>query len=238
MTSYNRRKFIKTTAATGIGLGLVGNLSPLFAKSEPSGKRIGIIGLDTSHSVEFTKALNGPDASADFGGYKIVAAYPQGSLDIQSSISRIPGYTEEVKKRGVEIVNSIPALLEKTDVILLETNDGRRHLEQGAAHHLIHALGTGGLGALWALLAALAYSSPQRSARRPAVRLRVVWRGAVPAGGRAHVVARAGARVLLPRPRVRRGGRLRWLGLAPERRFPRRGGGRLLRYPDCDCWGW
>jgi hypothetical protein len=130
MTSYNRRKFIKTTAATGIGLGLVGNLSPLFAESEPSAKRIGIIGLDTSHSVEFTKALNGPDASDEFGGYKIVAAYPQGSLDIQSSVSRIPGYTEEVKKRGVEIVNSIPDLLEKTDVILLETNDGRRHLEQ------------------------------------------------------------------------------------------------------------
>jgi predicted dehydrogenase len=59
-----------------------------------------------------------------------VAAYPQGSLDIVSSTERIPGYTEEVKKMGVEIVNSIADLLEKVDVVLLETNDGRRHLEQ------------------------------------------------------------------------------------------------------------
>ena len=70
------------------------------------------------------------DAPLEFGGYKIVAAYPQGSLDIESSTSRIPGYIEEVKKRGVEIVDSIQELLEKVDVVLLETNDGRRHLEQ------------------------------------------------------------------------------------------------------------
>ena len=31
---------------------------------------------------------------------------------------------------GVEIVDSIDQLLEKVDVVLLETNDGRRHLEQ------------------------------------------------------------------------------------------------------------
>ena len=128
---FNRRKFIKTTAVTGLGLGLMGNVSPLFAKGRvPAGKRVGIIGLDTSHSVEFTKVLNSTDAPPEFGGYKIVAAYPQGSLDIESSTSRIPEYIDEVKKGGVEIVDSIPALLEKVDVVLLETNDGRRHLEQ------------------------------------------------------------------------------------------------------------
>ena len=129
--SFDRRKFIKTTAVTGLGLGLIGNASPLFAKVQAStGKRVGIIGLDTSHSVDFTKELNANDAPSEFGGYKIVAAYPQGSLDIESSVSRIPKYIEEVKKRDVEIVDSIPALLEKVDVVLLETNDGRRHLEQ------------------------------------------------------------------------------------------------------------
>lgn len=96
----------------------------------PSGKKIGIIGLDTSHSVAFTKALNAPDAGAKFGGYKIVAAYPQGSKDIESSVKRIPEYTKEVQKYGVEIVNSIDELLTKVDVVLLETNDGRLHLEQ------------------------------------------------------------------------------------------------------------
>ncbi len=65
-----------------------------------------------------------------FNGYKIVAAYPKGSNDIKSSVERIPGYTEDVKKLGVEIVNSIEELLEKVDFVLLETNDGRLHLEQ------------------------------------------------------------------------------------------------------------
>lgn len=95
-----------------------------------TGKRVGIIGLDTSHSTAFVKALNGPDANASFLGYKVVAAYPQGSKDIESSTSRVPAYTEEVKKQNVEIVNSISDLLKKVDVVLLETNDGRLHLEQ------------------------------------------------------------------------------------------------------------
>jgi hypothetical protein len=129
---YGRRNFIKTSAVAGIGLGVTGSILPLFGKgfSSVAGKRVGIIGLDTSHSVEFTKQLNSANPSLEFGGYKIVAAYPKGSLDIESSVKRIPGYTEEVKKLGVEIVDSIDTLLEKVDVVLLETNDGRRHLEQ------------------------------------------------------------------------------------------------------------
>lgn len=94
------------------------------------GKRIGIIGLDTSHSTAFTEALNAANPDPVYNGYTIVAAYPWGSKDIQSSTERIPAYTEEVKRKGVEIVDSIAALLEKVDVVLLETNDGRPHLDQ------------------------------------------------------------------------------------------------------------
>lgn len=92
--------------------------------------RIGIIGLDTSHSPAFIKLLNGDDAPEEYKGYKITAAYPYGSRTIESSLKRIPGYTEEAKNYGVEIVGSITELLEKTDCILLETNDGNLHLEQ------------------------------------------------------------------------------------------------------------
>ena len=124
---YNRREFLKATAATGIGLSIGGNL---FAGDNPKGKRVGIIGLDTSHSIAFTKMLNGPDDNGEFAGYKVVAAYPHGSKDIESSYSRIPGYIKEVEKYGVEVVDSIKKLLRKVDVVLLETNDGRLHLEQ------------------------------------------------------------------------------------------------------------
>lgn len=110
-----------------MGVGLARNL--LASGKAESGKRIGIIGLDTSHSIAFTKALN-HTADPVFEGYKVVAAYPHGSRDIESSTKRIPGYIEEIKKFGVEIVDSIDVLLRKTDVILLETNDGRLHLEQ------------------------------------------------------------------------------------------------------------
>lgn len=125
---YNRREFLKATAATGIGLSIGGNL--FAGENSKDGKRVGIIGLDTSHSIAFTKLLNSAENSSEFGGYKIVAAYPHGSKDIESSVSRIPRYTEEVKEYGVEIVGSIKKLLKKVDVVLLETNDGRLHLEQ------------------------------------------------------------------------------------------------------------
>ena len=60
----------------------------------------------------------------------MVAAYPKGSPDIPSSVSRVPGYIEEMKKLDVEIVETIDDLLKKVDIVFLETNDGRPHLEQ------------------------------------------------------------------------------------------------------------
>ncbi len=129
-SKIKRRSFIKAATAGSLGIGLSGK-SALFAGTQDSPKmRVGIIGLDTSHSVAFTQTLNDPSAGPEFGGYKIVAAYPKGSNDIKSSVDRIAGYTEDVKKLGVEITDSIDDLLKKTDVILLETNDGRLHLEQ------------------------------------------------------------------------------------------------------------
>lgn len=125
-----RRSFIKTAAAGSLGIGLSVKSSAFAKAQDVQKKRVGIIGLDTSHSVAFTQTLNDPSAGPEFGGYKIVAAYPKGSNDIKSSIERIAGYTEDVKKLGVEITDSIDDLLKKTDVILLETNDGRLHLEQ------------------------------------------------------------------------------------------------------------
>lgn len=126
-----RRDFIKTASAGVAGYGLMSNtFIPGAQKKVPEGLRIGIIGLDTSHATAFTKALNDPAAGPEFGGFKITAAYPKGSSEIKSSYERIPGYTEEVKKSGVEITGSIDELLSKCDKILLETNDGRLHLEQ------------------------------------------------------------------------------------------------------------
>lgn len=99
--------------------------------------KVGIIGLDTSHAIAFTKELNGSNKKEQYNGFSIVAAYPYGSKTIKSSHDRIPGYIEQVKEMGVEIVPSIAALLEKVDCVMLETNDGNLHLEQ--AYEVIKA---------------------------------------------------------------------------------------------------
>lgn len=124
-----RRSFVKTAALGGIGLGLA-SAGPVFSLTSQNTGRIGIIGLDTSHSIAFTKAINSPDPKPEFAGFRIVSAYPKGSSDIKSSADRIPGYTEEVRKLGVTIAGSIDQLLSEVDYVLLETNDGRLHLEQ------------------------------------------------------------------------------------------------------------
>jgi len=120
----NRRDFISSAAMAGVTAGLS---FPTLATTLLAPIKIGIIGLDTSHSPAFAKYFNVTDTS---GNFRVVAAYPHGSKDIESSVSRIPKYTEEVKGYGVTIVDSIKKLLETVDVVLLETNDGRLHKEQ------------------------------------------------------------------------------------------------------------
>lgn len=100
-----------------------------FAQDTAKPLRAGIIGLDTSHAIAFITTLN-KKKPPQTAGVTVVAAYPKGSPDIESSTKRVPEYTEKAKAAGVEIVDSIDALLSKVDVVFLETNDGRPHLEQ------------------------------------------------------------------------------------------------------------
>lgn len=105
--------------------------SSTSAADSPTPIRVGIIGLDTSHVAAFTGVLNDPNAEGDLAGVKVVAAYPGGSSDIPSSRDRVAGFTKELsEKYGVEIVDSIEALLPKVDAVLLESVDGRPHLAQ------------------------------------------------------------------------------------------------------------
>lgn len=125
-----RRNFIRTTTLAGIGVGLAGNL-PLYANGIRSREgKIGIIGLDTSHVTAFTKAINDKQRT-EFEGFTVVAAYPtKGSADMPASIDRLDKFTEEIRAMGVQIVDSIEELLTKVDFVLLESVDGRRHLDE------------------------------------------------------------------------------------------------------------
>jgi predicted dehydrogenase len=92
--------------------------------------RVGIVGCDTSHAIAFTKAINDPAASGAASAVEVVAAFPGGSPDIPSSADRVGAFTDQLRGMGIEIVDSIPALVEKCDVFLLESVDGRKHLPQ------------------------------------------------------------------------------------------------------------
>jgi predicted dehydrogenase len=107
-----------------IGCGAWGN-APTAAQGQPAQSpewatrdlRAGIIGTDTSHVPEFTATFQ---AHPEWR-IRVVAAFKAGSPDLPISANRLD---------GVEIVDSIEALLAKVDVVLLESVDGRPHLAQ------------------------------------------------------------------------------------------------------------
>jgi len=93
--------------------------------------RLGMIGLDTSHATAFTRLINDTSARDHVPGGRVVVAFKGGSPDIESSWSRVEEYTRELQhKHGVKIVSSIPELCQQVDAVLIESVDGRPHLEQ------------------------------------------------------------------------------------------------------------
>jgi predicted dehydrogenase len=98
------------------------------AQAEQKVFRLGMIGLDTSHVIAFTKLINNPSKNY---GCKVVAGYPGGSPDIPSSANRLEKFTNQLRDDfGLEIVDTIEELCQKVDGVLLESVDGRPHLEQ------------------------------------------------------------------------------------------------------------
>ncbi len=118
-----------TVSALATLLGLLTMPFGYAAGQSETPLRAGMIGLDTSHVPAFAKLFNGPKATGELAGIKIVAGYP-GGTDFGPSKTRVAKFTEDLRGMGVEIVDSIPKLLEKVDVVFLESVDGRIHLQE------------------------------------------------------------------------------------------------------------
>ena len=90
-------------------------VTSLFGEEAP--KKVGIIGLDTSHVVAFTTVFNkGPKNPADapkFAGFRVTHAYAQGSKDIPESTSRVPEYTDKLK--GIPMGGVMPTYQSVSD---------------------------------------------------------------------------------------------------------------------------
>ncbi len=104
--------------------------------------RLGIVGTDTSHAVEFTKILNDPASKDHVAGAKVVAAWEGGSADVEESAERRDKYAQTLRDSWqVQFYPDIPTLCRNVDAVLLESIDGRVHLKQArqiiAAHKIV-----------------------------------------------------------------------------------------------------
>src|SRR5580704_4713713 len=69
--------------------------------------RLGLVGLDTSHASAFTSILHNPSDPFHIPGARVVAAFPGGSPDMPISISRVGGFTTELRDMyGVRIMDA------------------------------------------------------------------------------------------------------------------------------------
>ncbi len=92
--------------------------------------RIGIIGLSV-HSAAFTEIVNSKNKTPEFAGCKVVALYePPVNKDVEFSDKQITDFKSTVINHGVKLVDSMTAVLKKSDAIMILTNDGRPHLEE------------------------------------------------------------------------------------------------------------
>jgi predicted dehydrogenase len=90
--------------------------------------RVGLVGLDMSHAVEFTRRLNDAAHPEHVPGARVVCGYPGGSPDFELSRSRVGKFTAEVRDtHGVEIVDSPDAVAQQADLVLITAADGRAH---------------------------------------------------------------------------------------------------------------
>ena len=110
-----------------LALGMIASVT----QSTAAEVRVGIIGLDTSHGVEFPQRLNDPANTNYVPGARVVAALPAFSADLPMSKDRVEGFTATVRdKYGVRIVKTVDELTAAVDAIMILSLDGRPHLKQ------------------------------------------------------------------------------------------------------------
>src|SRR5215472_8564157 len=101
--------------------------------------RLGIIGCDTSHVIEFTKTLNDGSSPGHVSGGKVVGAFKGGSKDVVSSASRVEGFSNTLKEKyGVTFYSLIEEVCRNVDAVILESVEGRPHLELARPVLLAH----------------------------------------------------------------------------------------------------
>jgi virulence factor len=92
--------------------------------------KLGILDFDTSHAVEFTRRLNRVEGTPQeqlVEGAQVVIGCPGES---KLSPERIEGFTAQMKKFGVPLVENPTDMIGKVDGMLIESVDGTVHYER------------------------------------------------------------------------------------------------------------
>lgn len=90
--------------------------------------RVGMIGLDSSHAVWFSRLLN--DAAQPWGveGARVAAAWAGGVAELPLSRDRVDGFSRQVRDEcGVELWAEPEAVAERCDLVLVTAVDARTH---------------------------------------------------------------------------------------------------------------
>jgi hypothetical protein len=121
MNSLPQTRRLALAFALSVAFGLTARAADL---------RVGLIGLDTSHVIAFTKTLNDDKSKDHIPGARVVAVFKGGSPDVASSASRVDGYTTDLLKYpGVKLYNTVAELVQNVDAVMIESVDGRPHLQ-------------------------------------------------------------------------------------------------------------
>ena len=105
-------------------------IATLVAASQAADLKIGMVGLDTSHVIAFTRVLNDEADKNHVAGARMIAAVKDSSPAVESSYTRVDKYTTELTdKWGLKLSPTVTELCRHVDAVMIENVDGRPHLK-------------------------------------------------------------------------------------------------------------
>jgi predicted dehydrogenase len=94
----------------------------------PDSLKVGLIGLDNSHAIVFTKLLNDASDPHHLAGAKMTVGFPGLPSDFHWSYSRVEKFTSQLRDEwGVNIVGSAAEVAGECDLVLMTAVDARQH---------------------------------------------------------------------------------------------------------------
>lgn len=104
----------------------------VFSAAAAAPIKVGIVGLD-AHAVPWTQIIHGAKVAPPISDLRVVAAVPTFSTDIPFSRDNIKANIAKMRDLGVEICETMDAMLPKVDAVMILSIDGRPHPEQAQA---------------------------------------------------------------------------------------------------------